>query len=89
MAHPDEVCGVCGFEREAHGDSNHEFNLEGVLVAKKAPEPPRKTAPAATDQIKAYAFLELIEVLIEKQLLDTRDVARILSADIRRAPSGG
>ena len=83
---PDDTCGVCDETRENHGDKNHEFNIEGNLVPKKPAEPPRQTAPKERGEAPSpkgveemeKAFLRLNEVLIEKGILDARDIVRIL-----------
>jgi len=80
---PDEECRICGTKREEHGDRNHEFSSDGVLVPKKAPEPPREQAPqrrsyggeAKPDPTAAY--LRLVERLIAKNLLNGEDLIYI------------
>lgn len=77
---PDEVCGVCGDTRENHGDRHHKFSPNGDLVALPKAEPPRQRPPVHRDDvaIQAKSFATLIEVLVEKNLLDAKDVIRIL-----------
>lgn len=89
MAHPDDICGVCNETREHHGDKNHEFNEEGVLIPLKKPEPPRQEPPQARGELVSGdlttkqvgdSFLALLEVLIDKNIIEARDVLRILGA---------
>lgn len=77
---PDDLCGVCGMTRENHGDSNHEFNLEGVLIPKKPPTPAPNRPPAARDEGRpdpTAAFLRLVERLIAKGVLEGDDLIYI------------
>lgn len=87
---PDDECGVCGTARDQHGDKNHQFNLEGQLIPVKEREAPRQQPPQHRDDPKPAqagvdnkpdvhsAFLRLTEVLIEKEVLDAKDIFRIL-----------
>lgn len=83
---PDEECSICGVTRENHGDLNHEFNTEGLLIPKKKPEPARNTPPAmrgetvkelSTD-MTAQAFLRLTDRLVAKGILDSQDLMYVL-----------
>ena len=83
---PDEPCSVCGIKRDEHGDTNHEFNLDGQLIPlKPAPpsrqDPPRerdpKAKPPGVEEMEK-AFLRLNEVLLEKGVIDGRDLIQIL-----------
>lgn len=86
MPSPDEECQLCGVTRENHGDSNHEFSTDGQLRPVKRGEPPRKEAPRERDpnhspkgvEEMEKAFLRLNEVLLEKGILDGRDLIKIL-----------
>lgn len=83
---PDEECGVCGTQRDQHGDKQHQFNLDGQLIPLKPAEPPRQTAPRERDpnlkpsgvEEQHKAFLRLNEVLLEKGVIDGSDLIRIL-----------
>lgn len=83
---PDELCGVCNTKRDEHGDKNHEFNAEGNLIPLKPAEPPRQSAPKERDpnpkpsgvEEVEKSHLRLIEVLIEKGVLNGLDVVKIL-----------
>lgn len=86
MVSPDDICGVCQTKRDEHGDRQHEFNIEGQLIPKKKPEPGRP-APQAKGESPAQqgveserdkAFLRLMEVLLEKGVIDGRDTIQIL-----------
>lgn len=84
---PDDECQLCGETRENHGDSNHEFSVDGSLVPKKRPEPgkpapqekdPNRPAkPSGVEELEK-AFLRLNEVLLSKGVLDGRDLIQIL-----------
>jgi len=88
----DDLCGVCSLTRENHGDTNHEFNSEGMLIPKKKLEPPRNTPPAARqsgvglDEMVALE-LRLVQRLIAKGLLDGDDLLFIFGSS--NANSGG
>lgn len=87
MANPDEVCGVCEETRENHGDKNHEFNAEGVLIPKKkapdkAPDAPKPPPPPSTQADVKHiqdSFATLVEVLAEKEILSPHDIVRIFN----------
>lgn len=83
---PDEECGVCGAQRDQHGDKQHQFNLDGQLIPLKPAEPPRQTPPRERGSMPApsgveeqhKAFLRLNEVLLEKGVINGQDLIRIL-----------
>lgn len=84
---PDEVCAVCQTTRENHGDKNHEFDANDSFPRlKKQPEPEKPAQPSLGGPTKQgptpseMAMLELIEVLAEKQILNNKDLIRVLSA---------
>lgn len=84
MADREDVCGVCGETRENHGDMNHVFDVEGQLKRKEAAGPPRQAPPemaGTTAQMTQNAFLRLIEVLVNKGLLDGEDLVRVFGGD--------
>jgi len=82
---PDDLCGVCEITRENHGDSHHEFSLEGVLIAKKPgptprQQPPGKMSPVAQQMSQDLGInmsLRLVSRLIGKGLLDGEDLLYI------------
>lgn len=85
---PDDICAVCETKRDEHGDKEHEFNLDGILIPKKKPEPARQAAPrergeapplkpAGVEEMEK-SHLRLIEVLVEKGVLNGFDVVKIL-----------
>lgn len=81
---PDDRCGVCDETRENHGDKNHEFNLEGILIEKKAPQPPRAMAPAvrglSSDPVTRLV-LRLVERLVAQGILKGDDMLYIFGGD--------
>ncbi len=87
MVDPDDLCSICNKTREMHGDMNHEFNLDGQLIQKKArPEPERKPPkhrddPDPVTDENSRALATLVEVLIEKNVLDAKDVLRIFKGN--------
>jgi len=86
MINPDDVCVLCHLTRDQHGDVNHEFSLDGQLISKRPPEPPRQQPPAvrgATDQDVRSAFAALLNILVEKEILTAKDLVVIISADRR------
>lgn len=83
---PLEVCEVCGDIREEHGDKNHEFSQDGIIVPIKKGEPARQSPPRAKDDqlgvevdrisrdpVTAMS-LRMIERLVAKNLLDGEDL---------------
>lgn len=84
----DDECVICGTKRDEHGDKNHQFSLDGQLIpVRKGPEgvkPPQtreeavSTPPSDLPDI-GRAFATLVEVLAEKNIVDTKDVIRIFS----------
>lgn len=91
MMSPDDECGICGTTRDMHGDKNHQFNMDGQLIPIKERPAPRQEAPQHRDDPKPgvetnkpdahLALLGLIEVLIEKGVLDARDVFKVLGGN--------
>lgn len=83
---PDELCSICEVKRDEHGDMNHEFNLLGQLIPLKPAAPARQDPPKERDpNPKPHgvgemekAFLRLNEVLLEKGVIDGRDLIQIL-----------
>lgn len=83
MASPDDVCGVCSNTRENHGDMQHKFSVDGVLQKLDPPAPPRQQPPRHRDDPKPQDMehgyvLRLTEVLIDKGILDARDLLRVM-----------
>jgi len=78
---PDAECLLCNTTRENHGDRNHKFSEDGLLRPLDPPPKPRQEAPVHRDeqQIKATSFATLMEVLVEKNILDAKDVIRIFT----------
>ena len=79
---PDDICAVCQVTRAEHGDSNHEFNLEDVLIPKKKPAPAPNTPPAQRGVTVGVAEvvalnLRLVERLIAKGVLEGDDLVYI------------
>lgn len=79
----DEQCQVCGEIRENHGDKNHKFSTDGQLLPLDPPKPASREAPRHRDDvvaeaIKAESFAMLLEVLAEKNILNEKDIIRIL-----------
>lgn len=87
MAKLDDICGVCGIQRDMHGDKNHVFRLDDMLIPKAPAPEPRKKAPKHRDDDPqpssgpdvGKAFATLVEVLAEKGLLNHKDIIRIFS----------
>ena len=82
---PDDLCGVCGYRREAHGDSNHEFNMDGDLIPKKTPDPARSNPPTERGQAllkdpTTGVMLRMVERMIQKGLLTGDDLVYIFGA---------
>lgn len=79
---PDDLCQVCQTPRDQHGDKHHKFSVDGQLIQLDPPKP-RQEAPRHRDEKpaapEAKAFATLIEVLAEKNILNTKDVIRIFS----------
>lgn len=84
---PDDLCLVCNTKRDEHGDKNHQFSLTSdVPIPLKPGEPPRQQAPRERDpnakpsgvEELEKAFLRLNEVLLEKGVIDGRDLIQIL-----------
>lgn len=81
----EDPCGVCEETRENHGDKNHEFNINGQLIPKKAGPPPQTQAPqrrsAPGEQLSkdpvARLQIRLIERLVAKELIDSEDMLYI------------
>ena len=42
---PDDVCGVCGFVREEHGDAHHQFTFDDKIIPLSPRPTPRREAP--------------------------------------------
>lgn len=79
---PDEVCQVCRVTRENHGDKNHKFSTDGQLLPLDPPPKPRAEAPTHRDDaqmLQAKSFATLLEVMVERGMIDARDVIRILT----------
>lgn len=86
MVSPDDTCAVCMQTRENHGDANHEFDLFDSFPRPKRPaEPPRQAAPKERGEPKEPnqaimdSFMALLEKLIEKGILDAKDIVAILA----------
>jgi hypothetical protein len=89
MAHPDDMCQIdgCNTIRADHGDKRHKFSEHGELIAVEAGPPAQNQPPKErgsnssndTEAIKA-SFAALVEVLAEKNILNTHDIVRIFSA---------
>ena len=45
QVNPDDVCGVCGFVREEHGDAHHQFTFDDKLIPLSPRPTPRRQAP--------------------------------------------
>lgn len=86
----DDPCGVCGTQRDQHGDKNHVFRLDDVLIpvtpgppAKNTPPRHRDDEPSRSHTLQGpdvgRAFATLVEVLAEKGIVDHRDIIRIFS----------
>lgn len=82
---PDDVCLVCGTIRDQHGDKQHKFNNMDDQVHKLDPPPkPGREAPRSRSeaQLEEYqngkAIASLLEVLLEKGVIDGKDTIRIL-----------
>lgn len=82
MASPYDVCQLCGLTRENHGDSNHEFSIDGQLIPTKPRPEPRQDPPRerVTQEMKANTLAMLVEILAEKDILNAKDIVRIFSA---------
>lgn len=74
----DDVCLVCGSQRDQHGDKNHQFSLTSDVPVPLKPGPkPDREAPKTRDEAKeeesrlpdvARAFATLVEILAEKKI---------------------
>lgn len=97
---PDDECGVCGTQRDQHGDMNHEFNLDGVLIRKKAPPSASEEAPRTREEAAqsreagvlakdptTRLTLRLVERLVAKGLFDGEDMLYIFGG--KDAPDRG
>lgn len=81
---PDDVCGVCSMKRDEHGDTQHEFNIDGVLIKKKPPAPPTRLAPAAravAADPTTRLVLRMVSRLVAKGVLDGDDMVNIFGGD--------
>jgi hypothetical protein len=87
---PDDRCLVCDTTRENHGDKRHKFNdVDDQLYPLDPPPKPRAEAPrergetpapaVVAEMIKAESFATLMEVLVEKEILDAKDVIRVFT----------
>lgn len=87
---PDDLCGICELTRENHGDPQHQFSMEGILIQVEKGPPARATPPRERGEAplspQAEAMnrdpltgltLRLIEVLTAKELLSGEDLAKI------------
>lgn len=86
MVEPDDLCMICNKTREMHGDMNHKFSEDGQLIPiEKRPEPRVKPPRHRDDPLPptedARAIATLVEVLIEKDVLDAKDVLRIFKGN--------
>lgn len=88
---PDDQCGVCGTRREDHGDKQHQFNLEDILVPiqpgpKPSNTPPRarsagvEQSPLEKDPV-ARLQIRMLERLTSKGLLDGSDLVYIFGGE--------
>lgn len=86
----DDLCGVCGTQRDQHGDKNHVFRLDDMLIPIAPGPDPKKTPPRHRDDESSRpptregpnvgrAFATLVEVLAEKGIVDHKDIIRIFS----------
>lgn len=80
---PDERCGVCDETRENHGDMQHVFSLDGILIAKSPTPPARNTPPSArADALAkdpvANLVLRLVERLIANGVLVPEDLMYVM-----------
>ena len=82
---PTDVCEICGTQRDEHGDKHHRFSEEGEFVPMEAGAKPRQEAPkergsaprpVGTEHVAAL-HLRLIEVLVEKGILDGEDLHKL------------
>lgn len=87
LPQPDDVCLVCGTMREEHGDKHHLFNItdDTLIPLKPGPEPRNKPPRERGESLKAdpapdhvaESFATLMEILVEKDILDTKDILRV------------
>lgn len=70
-----------------HGDLAHKFSMDGQLIPNAPAAPPKKEAPRErgdtaaelAKDIQANATMRLVEVLIERDVLDGKDTMYIFS----------
>lgn len=84
---PDDVCALCSYLREEHGDKNHKFSVEGELIPIEPGPPPRQEAPKARDSTPeaqvlgndpvTKVVLRMVERMVSKQLLSGEDLVYI------------
>lgn len=79
------MCEVCGETRENHGDKKHKFSTDGQLLEIEQGPPPKQQPPLARDPREGpnvyMAFTTLVEVLAERQLLNSADIIRIFRGE--------
>lgn len=81
---PDERCQICQQTRVNHGDAHHKFSTDGQLTPLDPPPKPRAEPPVHRDDvpaIQARSFAVLMEILLEKNLLDAKDVIRVFTGN--------
>lgn len=90
MANLNDVCGVCDEYRQDHGDKNHQFNAEGILIPLSPRPEPKNTppqerrasvaAPSPNAGDIAASFAMLVEVLAEKHVYLGGEMIPLLSS---------
>lgn len=78
MADPNynDICLVCGTQRDEHGDRNHQFSLTSDVPVPLKPGPPGRKPPQTKEEAQATqnlpdvgrALATLVEVLAEKKI---------------------
>lgn len=96
MKSPEDQCEVCLVTRENHGDKNHKFSEDGVLVPLEPAKPAENAPPARRGEKEERLptpanFVALLDILISKDLLNAYEVAYILGGggDSLGRPSSG
>lgn len=89
----DDGCALCGTQRDMHGDSNHEFNLDGQLIPRKPGPAPRQEAPkergasisapaqSIANDMVAQMLLRMVERLIARGILNDEDLVYMFGGE--------
>lgn len=94
---PDDLCAICETRRDEHGDKNHKFSTDGILIQVKPGDNPKSAPPTNPNNPLnrdplTPVILRLVERMIQAGLLEGDDLQYIFGggdAGTRGSANGG